>query len=153
MSRLSKNLVTIYRTERLITRRRLAVVQQQTILMGIAGILVLLAVVLLNVSLFLALQNSMSPASAAALLAFGNLVFAGFLVLIARRNTVEEEVAPAVEVRDMAIADIEDELEEMTAEAREVVQAVKSIGSNPLGSAATLLVPLINMLIKSRNEK
>ena len=153
MSRLSKNLVTIYRTERLIARRRLGVVQQQTILMGIAGIAALSAVVLLNVSLFLALQSSMSPASAAALLAFGNIVFAGLIVLIARRRNIDDEVAPAVEVRDMAIADIEDELEEMTAEAKEVVQAVKSIGSNPLGSAATLLVPLINVLIKSRSDK
>ncbi len=151
MSRLSRNLVTIYRTERLIARRRLAVVQQQTILMGIAGIAAFSALVLLNVSLFFALQNTMSPASAAAWLALGNLVVAGVLVLIARRSSIEDEVAPAVEVRDMAIADIEDELEEMATEAREVVQAVKSIGSNPLGSLTTVLVPLISMLIKSRS--
>ncbi|NOD63077.1 MULTISPECIES: hypothetical protein [unclassified Ruegeria] len=151
MSRLSRNLVTIYRTERLIARRRLAVVQQQTILMGIAGIAALSALVLVNVALFFALQNSMSPASAAALLALGNLAFACLLVLFARRSNAEDEVAPAVEVRDMAIADIEDELEEMATEAREVVQAVKSIGANPLGSMATVLVPLISMLIKSRS--
>ncbi|NOD46516.1 MULTISPECIES: hypothetical protein [unclassified Ruegeria] len=153
MSRLSRNLVTIYRTERLIARRRLAVVQQQTILFGIAGIAALLALVLLNLALFFALQSTMSPASASAVLALGNLGFAGLLVLIARRSSVEDEVAPAVEVRDMAIADIEDELEEVATEAREVVQAVKSIGSNPLGSATTVLVPLISMLIKSRSNE
>ncbi|WP_209509297.1 hypothetical protein [Ruegeria sp. HKCCE4150] len=153
MSRLSRNLVTIYRTERLIARRRLAVVQQQTILFGIAGIAALLALVLLNLALFFALQSTMSPASASAVLALGNLGFAGLLVLIARRSSVEDEVAPVVEVRDMAIADIEDELEEVATEAREVVQAVKSIGSNPLGSATTVLVPLISMLIKSRSNE
>ncbi|NOD34115.1 MULTISPECIES: hypothetical protein [unclassified Ruegeria] len=153
MSRLSRNLVTIYRTERLIARRRLAVVQQQTILFGIAGIVALLALVLLNLALFFALQSTMSSASAAAVLALGNLGFAALLVLIARRSSVEDEVAPAVEVRDMAIADIEDELEEVATEAREVVQAVKSIGSNPLGSATTVLVPLISMLIKSRSNE
>ncbi len=153
MSRLSRNLVTIYRTERLIARRRLAVMQQQTILMVLAGIAAMLALVLLNVALFFALRSTMSPAAAAALLSFGNLVLAGLLVLIARRSNAEDEVAPAVELRDMAIADIEDELEDMATEAREVVRAVKGIGANPLGSLTAVLVPLINMLIKSRTEK
>ncbi len=153
MSRLSRNLVTIYRTERLIARRRLAVMQQQTILMVLAGIAALAGLVALNVAIFFALETLMSSAGAAAVLAAGNLVFAALLVLFARRTNVEDEIAPAVEVRDMAIADVEDEMEEMATEAREVVQAVKSIGANPLGSLPALLVPLLTALLKNRAEK
>ncbi|WP_419738119.1 hypothetical protein [Ruegeria sp.] len=153
MSRLSRNLVTIYRTERLIARRRLAVMQQQTILMVLAGIAALAGLVALNVAIFFALDALMSSAGAAAVLAAGNLVLAALLVLFARRTSVEDEIAPAVEVRDMAIVDVEDEMEEMATEAREVVQAVKSIGANPLGSLPALLVPLLTALLKNRAEK
>ncbi|NVO55516.1 hypothetical protein HW561_06915 [Rhodobacteraceae bacterium B1Z28] len=150
MSRVSRNLVTIYRTERLIARRRLAVVQQQTIMMVLAGIAALASLVLLNVALFFALQTVMSSASAAAILSLGNLLLAGLLVLIARRTNVEDEIAPAVEVRDMAIADIEEELEDMATEAREVVQAVKSFGANPLGSLTALLIPILTAVLKKK---
>ncbi len=153
MSRFSRNLVTIYRTERLIARRRFAVMQQQTILMVLAGIAALAGLVALNVAIFFALDALMSSAGAAAVLAAGNLVLAALLVLFARRTSVEDEIAPAVEVRDMAIADVEEEMEEMAAEAREVVQAVKSIGANPLGSLPALLVPLLTALLKNRAEK
>lgn len=153
MNRLSRNLTTIYRTERLITRRRLAVVQQQTVMMALAGIAALAGLVLLNIALFFALQTWMSSAWSAAILSLGNLVLAGLLVMAAKHTNVEDEIAPAVEVRDMAIADIEDELEDMATEAREVVQAVKNIGSNPLSSLPALLVPLLTAILKSREHK
>ena len=152
MNPISRNLVTIYRTERLIARRRLAVVQRQTVLMVVAGIAAMAGLVLLNLSLFLALQAWMSAGSSAAVLSAANLVLGGLLVLIARGSNVEEELAPAIEVRDMAIADIEAELDDMASEAREVVNAVKSIGSNPLGSLATLLVPILSALLKTRRD-
>jgi len=152
MKRISRNLTTIYRTERLITRRRLAVVRQQTVMMALAGIAVLAAMVLLNVSLFFALQSWMSSAASAAVLALGNLCLAGVLMLIARHTSAEEDIAPAVELRDMAIADIEDELDDMAVEAREVVQAVKGFAANPLGSLPALLVPILASVLKDKSK-
>ncbi|MEM7317904.1 MAG: phage holin family protein [Pseudomonadota bacterium] len=153
MNRLSRNLTTIYRTERLIARRRFAVVQQQTFLMAIAGIAVLSGLILMNVALYFVLRNWVSPAGSAALLSIGNLALAGVLVMIAKRTSVEEEIAPAVEVRDMAIADIEEELDEMTREAREIVHAVKTIGANPLSSLPALLVPILTAILRDRTGK
>ncbi|KIC38698.1 hypothetical protein RA27_19980 [Ruegeria sp. ANG-R] len=146
-------MTTIYRTERLIQRRHLAVIQQQTIMIALAGIAVLSALVLLNISLYFVLNAWMSPALSAAALAAANLTLACLLVLVAKRTNVEQEIAPAVEVRDMAIADIEDELSEMATEAREIVGAIKGIGSNPLGSLPTLLIPLLTALLKDRKDK
>jgi hypothetical protein len=153
MKRISRNLTTVYRTERLIARRRFAVVQQQTIMMVVAGIAALAGLILLDISLFFVLKTWLSSARAAAVLSLANLLLAGLLALMAKRTNVEHEIAPAIEVRDMAIADIEEELEEMAIEAREVVEAVKSFGSNPLGSLPTLLVPILTAVLKSKKNE
>lgn len=153
MNRISRNLTTIYRTERLIARRRFAVVQQQTILMVVAGIAALAGLILLDVSLYFVLKTWLSSAAAAAVLSLANLLLAGLLVLIAKQSNVEQEIAPAIEVRDMAIADIEDELEDMATEAREVVEAVKSFGANPLGSLPALLVPILTAILSSKKSE
>lgn len=152
MNRIGRNLTIIYRTERLITRRRLAVLQQQTVLMALAGLAALAGLILLNITLYLVLAARVSPAASAGILTAGNLVLSGFLVLLASRTNVEQEVAPAVEVRDMAIADIEDELEGMATEARDVVNAVKGLASNPLGSLSSLLVPMIAAALKNKGN-
>lgn len=152
MNRIGRNLTIIFRTERLITRRRLAVVQQQTVLMALAGLAALAGLVLLNITLYLVLTAWISPAGSAGILTAGNLLLAGLLSMVAGRISVEEEIAPAVEVRDMAIADIEDELEGLATEAREVVNSVKSLGANPLGSLTTLLVPMISAALKNKEK-
>ncbi|MBT8167649.1 hypothetical protein KMP95_04740 [Ruegeria litorea] len=145
-------MTTVYRTERLIARRRFAVVQQQTIMMVVAGIAGLAGLILLDISLFFVLKTWLSSAAAAALLSLANLLLAGLLVLVAKRSNVEQEIAPAIEVRDMAIADIEEELEEMATEAREVVEAVKSFGANPLGSLPALLVPILTTILSNKKN-
>lgn len=152
MNRIGRNLTIIYRTERLITRRRLAVIQQQTVLMALAGLAGLAGLVLLNITLYLLLTTWVSPAASAGILTAGNLLLAGLLAMIAGRISVEEEIAPAVEVRDMAIADIEDELDGIATEARDVVNSVKAIGANPLGSLSTLLVPVIAAALKTKGN-
>ncbi len=150
MNRIGRNLTIIYRTERLITRRRLAVLQQQTVLMALAGLAALAGLVLLNITLYFVLTAYVSPAASAGMLTAGNLILSGLFVLIATRINVEQEIAPAVEVRDMAIADIEDELEDMATEARDVVDAVKTLGTNPLGSLSALLVPVITAVLNNK---
>ncbi len=152
MNRISRNLMIIYRTERLITRRRWAVLQQQTVLMALAGLAALASLILLNVTLYLTLSNWVSPALAAAILTVANIVIAALLALAAGRMNVEHEIAPAVEVRDMAIADIEDELEGMAEEVNDVVRSVKNLSANPLGSLTTLLVPILTAAIEKKNK-
>ena len=152
MKRISRNLTTIYRTEHLIARRRFAVMRKQTLLMALAGIAALAGLTLLNVSFFFFLETRVSPAGAAAILAAANLALAGILVAVAGRSNVEDEIASAIELRDMAIADIEEELDDVAAEARDVVQTIKGVSANPLGSLATLLVPLLTAVLKKQRD-
>ena len=150
MNRIGRNLNTIYRTERLITRRRMAVVRNQSILMAMAGLAALIGLVLINMSLFFLLQTRMSPAGAAGLLALLNVVIAGGLVAVAGKMSVEDEIAPAVEVRDMAIADLEAEVDEATQEVRGIANSLKGLHSDPLGSLSTFVIPLLSMLLKKK---
>ena len=148
MHRISRSLTTIYRTERLIARRSLAVIQNQIVLVALAGVVALIGLILVNVSLFFVLEARMSPAAATGILAVVNIGFAGLLAAVAGRLNVEKEIAPAVEVRDMAIADLEAEVEEASQEVREIVKSLKGLGQNPLGSLSTLILPLITAILK-----
>jgi hypothetical protein len=149
---MSRNLTTVYRTERLIARRRLAVVQQQAALIALAALAGLVGLILLDVALYFALTTRLSPAGSAGILAFANFLLAGLIAIFAGRKSVEDEIAPAVEVRDVAIADIEVEIEDVAQEARELVGTIKELGSNPLGSLATLIVPLLSAALKNRHD-
>lgn len=150
MNHFSRNLTIIYRTERLIARRSLAVFQTQITLGVLAGVAALIGLVLLNVSLFFVLQARMSPAGAAAILSALNIALAGVIALIANRMSIEREIAPAVEVRDMAIEDLERDIEGATQEIRDIANGLKGLGRDPLGSLSTLIIPLIGALLKKK---
>ncbi len=150
MNHISRNLIMIFRTERLIARRSLAVLQNQVVLVALACVVALIGLVLVNVSLFLTLGARMSPAAASGILAFANMCLAGLLAIGAGRLNIEKEIAPAVELRDMAIADLEAEVEDATQELRETVNVLKGLGKDPLGSLSTLIVPLIAALLKKK---
>lgn len=152
MNRISRTLTTIYRTELLIKQRRLAVIQQQAILLGVAGLAVLAGLILLNFALYFLLAARLSPAGAAGILAFVNLLLAALLALAATRADAEKEIAPALEVRDMAIADLEGEIEDATKEVREIVDAVKGVRTDPLSSLTTLLVPILTAATKKKDS-
>ena len=150
MNRISRNITTIYRTERLIARRRLAVVQNQTIMMALAGVVAMIGLILLNVCFYFILSDWLSPAGAAAILAVLNLILAGLLASGAGRLNVEQEIAPAVEVRDMAISDLEAEIEQLGGDLRQVTSALTSIPRDPFGSLTTLLVPILASILKKK---
>lgn len=148
MNRISRNLAVVYKTERLIARRRLAVVQKQTVMMGLAGVFALVGLVLANAALYLLFERWISPAAAAAILALANVILAFLLVRMANRMTVDDEIAPALEVRDLALAELEAEVEDATQEVRQVVDSVKSLPRDPFGSLVTLLIPVLRSALK-----
>jgi len=150
MNRISRNVTTIYRTERLIARRRLAVIQNQTILMALAALVAVIGLALLNVCFYFLLSARLSPAAAAGILAVLNVVLAAVLASSAGRMNVEREIAPAVEVRDMAIADLEAEIESIGGDMRQIVGALKSVPKDPFGSLMTVLLPILTAILKKK---
>lgn len=152
MSRISRTLTTIYRTDVLIRQRQLSVVQHQAVLIGLAGLALLTALIAMNVALYLMMAALLSPAGAAGIIAFGNFCLAALLALTAKRLSAEQEIAPAVEVRDMAIADLELEIENATKEVRDVVDTLKGVKSDPLSSILTLLVPILTSVSHKKDK-
>jgi hypothetical protein len=150
VNRISRNLSVVYKTESLIARRRFAVVQSQTALMLLAGAMAVLGVVFVNIAVYLVLSERISSAGAAGVLAVGNLVLAALIVSIAGRMSVDREIAPVVELRDLALAELEADINGATREAREVVASVKDLRRDPFGSAVTLIIPLISAALKKK---
>ena len=136
MNRISRNISIVLRSERLIAQRHLAVLRRQTGMMAAAGIAAGVGVIMLNVSAFLALSSSMSQPTAALIISIANLVVAAMLVSLAGKSNVEQETAPVVEVRDMALEDIEAELRAAANEAKATTDAIKGMARDPLGAIA-----------------
>ena len=153
MNRISRNLTILFRTERLIAQRQMAVLRAQTGLVAFAGLVAGIAIIMLNVAIFYALGTVMAAQYAALLVALGNALVALVLVAIASRMSAEKELEPATEVRDMALAEIEADLNEVAEEARELTRNVSRMARDPLGTALPALIgPLLSLLLKSKDK-
>lgn len=149
MSRISRNLTILFRTERLIARRQLAVLRSQTGMLAFAGLIAGLGLIMLNVAAYHALQTRLTPQGAALVIALANFALAGILVAVAARMSVEEELKPVTELRDLALAELEHEAQDAIVEARELTGNVRRIASDPLGSMLPALIgPLLGLLTK-----
>lgn len=136
MNRISRNISIVLRAERLIAQRHLAVLRRQTGLMAAAGIAAGVGLIMLNVSAYLALSQTMPQPSAALIVALVNMALAVLLVSLANKSNVEQETAPVTEVRDMALEDIEAEMRGFADEAKATADAVKKMASDPFGAIA-----------------
>ncbi|WP_170599010.1 phage holin family protein [Ruegeria arenilitoris] len=156
MSRISRNISIILRTERLIAQRNMTVLAKRAGFFAAAGLAGGLAIIMLNVAGYLALASVMSKPLAALVIALINLIVALILAAIANSVSAEADTAPVAELRDMAIGDIEAEVQDMMAEARETVRDLRTVSRDPLGTLAPGLVTMIASAVlkhlKNRKE-
>jgi hypothetical protein len=154
MSRLVRNASVVLKSERLIARRRLAVLRTQTGLMALAGVAAAVGLLAANSAIYFKLAETMSQATAAGWLAAGNFVLAGVLILIAGRINADREVAAAEELRDLAMADLESEVTSLTAQAQGLASAIGAVRRDPLGAALPGLAgAIIAAVLKARKKK
>ncbi|MEM6576905.1 MAG: hypothetical protein AAF678_00305 [Pseudomonadota bacterium] len=148
--RIGRNAHIALRAERVIARRRLAVFRTQTGLMAFAGAVASIGIVMVNVGLFFWLAESNGNAAAGGILAALNFGLAVILVLVASRMSAERELEPVIEVRDLAMEDIEAEIAEGLDEAKVLAENVRRMASDPFGSIGTsLLAQVIPVLVNS----
>lgn len=149
-NRISRNVNIAWRAERVISRRRFAVIQKQTGMMAFAGLVLGIGVIMLNVAVFFWLAETYGNATAAAVVAIANFVIAGIVGMTAARMSAEKDLEPLIEVRDLAVEDIEAEVDEALAEARELAENVRQMARDPFGAVgAGLLGPALSILVKS----
>ncbi|MGI9368178.1 MAG: phage holin family protein [Ruegeria sp.] len=149
MSRISRNVSIILRTERLIAQRNLTVIVKRTGFFAAAGLAAGLAVIMLNVAGYLALSEMMSKPLAALVVAMVNVLVAIILAALANSFSAQADTAPVAELRDIAISDIESEVQDALAEARRTAKDLQQMSRDPLGAIAPGLVGVIvNALLK-----
>ena len=153
MSRISRNISIIWRSERLIAQRRLAVLRRQTGLMAAAGVVAGVGLIMLNAAAYLALSSRMDPAWAALIVAVVNLALAAILISVANSADSEADVAPVAEVRDLAMEDLEAEIKDATDEAKELAQSVRRLARDPLGIAGSGAVGAIASAVLKNLKK
>lgn len=152
-SRITRNAHVALRAERAIASRRIAVMRGQTALMAAAGAVAVIGVAMLNVALFLWLEPGQGGPGAAAIAAGVDVALAALVALVATRMSAEAELAPLVEVRDLALEEIEADLSEAAGEARQAAADLRRMAADPLGAgAASLLGPALSMLIKTMRK-
>jgi hypothetical protein len=150
MSRISRNISIILRSERLIAQRRMAVLRRQTGMMAAAGIAAGLGLVMLNAATYLALVEHQSPPLSALIVALANIAIAGILISTANKQNADAEVSGVAEVRDIAMEDLEMEVQEATEEVKVLAQSVHKMARDPLGMVAPGLIgALANALVKN----
>jgi len=153
MNRISRNVSIALRAERLIAQRRVAVLRSQTGLMAAAGLVAAIGLVMLNVAAFYALSTAFTPQGAALIVALANFTLAAIFGFWAGRINADADVQGAAEVRDMAIEDLEAEVELATREVRQAVADMRQFAKNPLGATMPALVAaLVSALAKSKHK-
>lgn len=153
MNRISRNISIILRAEQSIARRRMTVLRNQSGLMVFAGLVAVLGIVMLNVAGFYQLSITMSPQKSALMIALVNLAFAAMIIVVASRMSAAKDVEPVEELRDLAISDLEVEIQSAVEEVRDMGNSVRRMATDPLGSLIpSVIVPLLASLIrKSKN--
>jgi len=153
MSRLVRNAAVVLKSERLIARRRLAVLRTQTGMMMLAGVAGAVGLLAANAAIYFKLAESMSQAAAAGWLAAGNFVLAALLILVAGRLNADRDVAAAEELRDLAMADLETEVATVVAQVQGLASTVGAVRRDPLGAALPgLAAAIIAAVLKARKK-
>lgn len=140
MSRISRNISIILRAERLIAQRHVAVAARRTGFYAAAGLAVGLAVIMLNVAGFFWLSASLSKPLAALIMAGANLLLALILALMANTQSAQADTTAAVELRDMALQDIETEFKDTLSDARNTVSGIRR---DPLGALSPEIISAV----------
>ena len=157
MQNATRNLKIIWRTQALISERRLADLARKGTIYAAAGVLALFGIAMLDVAAYLWLSTKMEPALAAMIVAVGNFLLAALMLLFANTSSRSEEIAMAREVQDIALKDMEAEAERVQKEFRAIRndfrqtrEQVKSAVRDPASLITPqLLLPVISAALKA----
>jgi len=146
------------RAEMAILRINLQTAAKQIILFAVGIVLVLLAVAMLNVSMYIALAENYGGDMSALIVSAINGVLAFVIINIANRTKPGPEVDMAKEIRDLALKEMNSDVEKIGQNLKEVkgdVQRIRSgFGGLLSGGGGSIqglfsLGPLLDLLMSS----
>ena len=110
MQLILRHLRVLWRAERVIAETRLRIVLRRSMLYAFAGLIAVFGLAMLNVAAYFFLRAYWGPIWAALTAAFGDLVIAVVIVLIALAIRPGPELPAAIELRDVSMQGLEAEL-------------------------------------------
>jgi hypothetical protein len=119
----------LLRAESAIRNSNIKLAVRQVRLTSVGLVLALLALGMLNVSIYLALETSLGGSTAAFLLAVGNGVLALILIFTAGRLKTGPEVEMAEEIRDLAVTELSADADQLKQELQQIRAEVTQISS------------------------
>jgi len=162
MSQVTRNLQLFLRSERVLAETQFKLISRKLVLLALAVIACLLALAMFNVAGYYALMPALGSPQAALIVALIDTLFAALLgagALLLRPGPEEEIVR---EVREMAIAELGADLDEvqqklvrMGDSVERVTTSVTNLVQNPLDTLLPhLVVPAITAITKvARSDK
>lgn len=153
-----KKMQVLLRTEMAIFRINLQTASKQIILFAVSIVLILLAVAALNVGIYTALSENYGRVVGALIVAVINGALAVIIMVIANHTKPGPEAAMAKEIRDLAISELNTDVDKIRQNFDDVKSDVKRIRSGfsslTSGGGGALfglsnLAPLIELLISS----
>jgi hypothetical protein len=149
------NLRILWRAERMRAEAQLRDATQKISLLAVAALVGVFALGMLNVAAFFALVPSQGSTMAAFWVAAADAVLALALVALALSRRSHPEMELIEEVRDNALANLEEEaaaIQAQIADARQEIaglaSSVKSFSRDPLGALSpTMLLPLLKTVV------
>lgn len=129
--------------------------------LAFAGLIAVFGLGMTNVAGFYALQASLGPVWAAALIALGDFIISAIVMLIGRNSEPGPELDLAFDVHKMAIEAIQEDARELKAgfdglgqQIRQTKDSIAGIVQNPLDAAThKLLIPAAISIIRGLRAK
>lgn len=164
MNDILKKIQVLVKCETAIQRVNLQTVARQIILFAVGVVLILLAVAMLNVAIYVAISEHYGQVAGALIVSVINGLLAVALMVVANRTKPGPEAAMAREIRELAITEINSDVEKVGQNLNDFktdVQRIRSGFSGLMGggggSSFSLfnLAPLLDILISvlSKSKK
>ena len=150
MNRAMRNVRLLLRSEVMLAEHRLALAARKTGLLSVAALVAIFGLLMLDVALFFALAPTLGEPYAALTIAGANFVLAILLALAAKGVHEGAEVKPIEEVRDLALADLDDSAQELKAD----LSTIRNFASRPGETLLpTLIGPLVVAIVRALARK
>ncbi len=156
-----RDLRLLQKTDSLIGRIWLKFMARRLGLFAFAGLIAVFGLAMTDVAGFYALQASLGPVWAAALIAIGDFVLAAIVMLMGGSSEPGPEIDLAFDVRKMAIEAIQADARDLKVtvdalgqEIREAKDSIAGFVHNPLDAAVQkLLIPAAMSIIRGLHSK
>lgn len=150
MKRIARSLRVLWRAESLLGTMRLAGMAKKAGVLAFAGLVAVFGIAMLDLAAFFALTPRFGEAGAALAVGLGNLGLALLGVLVAQSIKPGAEAEMVIEMRDLALEDLEAEMAALEDTVGRARKELTDMVRHPFSSLApSLLAPTLKSVVSS----